>query len=385
MIHEAGRSAETEVSGEVGEERLARIFASAGWMVFREPVGEPRPKPTLFARRGSATFAIEVKATSEGRGDRLIPLWAQACLQAAHFAPPRAKPLAVVYAHRVPLRVAESVLAFAREYAPHVAGGVIDSLGLGRFHGTGLEALNTVPHRPRRGKPLPGRQANLFSDANQWMLKVLLAPEIPEPLLSAPRDHYRNAAQLARAAGVSAMSASRFVRQLEAEGYLHESAAHLQLVRRRHLLERWKAAASRPPHEARLRSLLPGDGGPELRQKLQPGESCLGLFAAAERLKLGFVTGVPPYVYVRRLAASSGSAWANTVPAEAYEPADLIVREAPAPRSIFGGAVLIDGVPVSDVLQTWLDVSAHPTRGREQADVIARTVLAPLLAEGDGE
>jgi hypothetical protein len=40
-----------------------------------------------------------------------------------------------------------------------------------------------------------------------------------------------------------------------------------------------------------------------------------------------------------------------------------------------------DGVPVSDVLQVWMDVAQHPSRGREQADLIWRKILAPSLLE----
>jgi hypothetical protein len=36
-------------------------------------------------------------------------------------------------------------------------------------------------------------------------------------------------------------------------------------------------------------------------------------------------------------------------------------------------------VPVSDILQIWLDVAQHPSRGREQADVIWRKTLAPAF------
>lgn len=86
-------------------------------------------------------------------------------------------------------------------------------------------------------QPVP-ESGQFFSDLNPWMLKVLLAPELPEALLSAPRGQYRNASQLARAANVSVMSAFRFVRQLQREGYLHESAPNLNLVRREDLLSR---------------------------------------------------------------------------------------------------------------------------------------------------
>ena len=63
------------------------------------------------------------------------------------------------------------------------------------------------------------------------MLKVLLAPLVPEGLLRAPRERYRNASQLAEGAGVSVMSAFRFVRQLRQEGFLGSHEEVLRLVR----------------------------------------------------------------------------------------------------------------------------------------------------------
>lgn len=73
--------------------------------------------------------------------------------------------------------------------------------------------------------------------------------------------------------------------------------------------------------------------------------------------------------------------WKNVAPARAGEPPDLIVRQAPAPRSVFGGVVRPQGLPVSDVLQIWLDVAGHPSRGAEQAGFIRQRVLAPLMKE----
>src|SRR5437762_521936 len=105
----------------------------------------------------------------------------------------------------------------------------------------------------------------LFSDLTQWFLTVLVAPELPEAVLNSPRGQYRNASQLARAANVSVMSAFRFVQQLEREGYLHESAQHLRLVRREDLFSRWQALSARSPREVSMRFLLPGDRQAQLR------------------------------------------------------------------------------------------------------------------------
>jgi hypothetical protein len=36
-------------------------------------------------------------------------------------------------------------------------------------------------------------------------------------------------------------------------------------------------------------------------------------------------------------------------------------------------------MPVSDILQVWLDVAAHPSRGKEQAEQIRRRFLSPVF------
>jgi len=221
---------------------------------------------------------------------------------------------------------------------------------------------------------------HLYSDLNQWMLKVLLAPEIPDALLSAPRGQYRNASQLARAARVSVMSAFRFVQQLQDEGYLSESGPYLNLVRREDLFRRWVSAA-RSIKEVPMRYLLKGDPNNQLRKMLSSGRACLALFAAAEALKLGFVEGVPPYVYVERIQPSNLSAWKNLRRCGPGEPPELILRQAPAPQSVFRGLVRPKDMAASDVLQVWVDVSSHPSRGREQADLIRKRVLERVIKE----
>lgn len=372
--------------GERAEKLVAEIFSRAGWQVRPGPEKGKGPRPHLVVRRGRSSYAVEVKVAPEGRSDRLVPLWSQAYLQAVRAAGEQHAPLAVVAAPQVARRVAENVLRFAGEYAADAAAGVIDFEGLRLFRGHRLDDLNSGDaHLPRRF-PAPRKPADLLSDLNQWMLKVLLAPEIPEPMLSAPRRRCRNASDLARAAGVSVMSASRCVRLLREEGFLAESRSPLQLVRREDLFRRWQSwSASRPVHEAPMRFLVPGDREKELRRVLLKGRACLALFAAADALGLGFVHGVPPHVYVERLRPGSLPRWKNLVAADPGEPPDLILREAPSAQSVFRGMVKVEGKPVSDVLQIWLDVAAHPSRGREQANLIRRRLLDKVIRrEGAG-
>lgn len=361
------------------ESLLAGIFKNAGWRVKRESHRFGARIDFVVRRRG-VIYAVEVKAGPEGRVDRLVPLFAQAVLQSIRAAGQNAAPLAVVAAPKISPRAAEQIFKFAERYAPEAAVGVIDFEGLRMFRGPNLEELNAeAPHLPSMAGKSQRASGHLFSDLNQWMLKVLLAPELPESLLSAPRGQYRHASDLARAANVSVMSSYRFVQQLQAEGYLHESEPYLRLVRREEMFRRWQVSAERPVKEVPMRYLLPGDANAQIAKMLESGRACLALFAAAKALKLGFVEGVPPYVYVERIQHSNLVAWKNLRPCEPGESPDVILRQAPAPQSIFRGMVSRDAMPSSDVLQVWLDVGVHPSRGREQADLIRKRVLAPMI------
>lgn len=364
----------------MAEDIVSDIFSSSGWRVVREPRLGAMQRPDLAVSRGGTAYAIEIKSAPEGRSDRLVPLWSQAWLQAAHAVDNEHRPLAIVAAPRISASAAARVIEFAERYAPGAAAGVVDFAGVRQFRGPQLEDLNSpgTPANPQF-QEFRGESRDLFSDLNQWMLKVLLAPHLPEHLLSAPRGRYRNASQLARAARVSVMSAFRLVKSLRDAGHLAEGEP-LELVRREELLRRWQEAASRSAKEDRMRFLLRGDSEKELERILEPGHSCLALFAAADALNLGFVRGVPPHIYVLDLRSLSPANWRNVARAMPGEPPDLIVRQAPFPQSVFRGAVRVGERPVSDVLQVWLDVASHASRGREQADLIRRRVLSDLMA-----
>jgi hypothetical protein len=357
---------------------LEETFAANGWTVERAGWNQP----DLVVRRPgaeSAPYVVELRAAAEGRSDRLIPLWAQACLQASYWRG-AGRPLAVVAAPRISPGAADAVLEFASKYAPETAAGVIDFAGLRRFHGADLEMLDAEPAAISPSNRVAGTsRADLFSDLNQWLLKVLLAPELPENLLTAPRGQYRNASELAKAARVSASVAYRFTRQLVHEGHLDESRRYLALVRRRPLFERWLHSAARPGRELTVRVLI-GEPRKEAARLASGREGCLGLFVAADALQLGFVHGVPPHVYLQRTPFQERAPSGNLVPAERHEAPGLILRERPVGSSVFRGMVERDGVWVSDALQIWLDVSLHPSRGSEQADVIRHRVLEPLIS-----
>jgi hypothetical protein len=389
------------------ERLLAEIFSRAGWRLDRQPKITDG-QPDLVAQRGGKRYVFELKVSSEGRKDRAIPLISQAILEAqlaARRFPGAVIPVAVLAVDHISDSAAEQVKRFAIKNAPNVGIGIIDAGGFRSFAGHGLESLNTERSASPRIDLLAKRpsSANLFSDLNQWMLKILLSETIPQSMLSAPRGSYENASQLAAAAGVSTMSAFRFVRQLAEEGFLEDKNA-LKLVRVEELLRRWLAANQRRVREIPVRWILRGEENQlhvavgSYLSKLEarssrprrthagalpkaPPRMCLGLFAAADVFSFGFVSGAPPDLYLERLDPDALCDLGLSVENSDHQ-ADVHVRIPENPESVFRAAIEQDGVPVSDILQVWLDVSNHPARGKAQADEIYKRVLSGLFKKG---
>jgi hypothetical protein len=358
------------------------LFHRHGWQVDTHSGPD---QPDLVVAHGHHRYAIELKLAGESRKDRVIPLVSQAILQARSSARAvGAHPLVVILAPPMSPLVVNALFRFTDQYAEDVAIGVIDIEGFSRFSGDGLDALDMNPaaKSPRSIALQPSR--HLFSDLNQWMLKVLLAPRIPDHLLNAPRSEYRNVSELAKAATVSVMSAFRFQQQLLADGFLDEHAAVLRLVRLPELFRQWQASYVRPPRDLPMQWLL---GRPSLHDMLRHYEAarhdeepraCLGLFAAAEALDLGFVHGVPPHLYLERVSSRALERLGLRSAGPGQQP-DVFVRVARPRESLFRCAVKRDDVLASDVLQVWLDVANYPARGAEQADHIRRSALSDLF------
>jgi hypothetical protein len=66
-------------------------------------------------------------------------------------------------------------------------------------------------------------------------------------------------------------------------------------------------------------------------------------------------------------------------------PPDACIRIPENKEAVFRSAVRHNGIPVSDTLQVWLDVSSHPTRGKEQAGEFGNEYLLTLHVNGHAE
>lgn len=348
--------------------------------------------PTLRVALGGRRFEVELRSARDARLTTLRALLAEAILEArAHEGdPPR---LPFVGAPAISDVMAQELREFAERVAPGQPLGIVD--GRGRLLIVAPPDQVDLPptEEPRAAAP-SSRRPTLFSDAHQWILKVLLAPGLPGDLLTAPRPGLpvRSARGLASLARVSLTSAARFVAAFEAEGHIERSARRLRLVRVEELLQAWRTANRPRSVPIGLRWLIaPGARGGDVA-RLQASlvdagvDACVGLHGACAALGHAFVSGAKPLLFVADArAALSALRAVGLVPSDDGTPPDVFLDVPAAPRSCFAGAVERDGRRVTDVLQTWLDVSWHPARGQEQAEVLWERVLAPrLLSSSEG-
>lgn len=371
-------------------DRLAMAFELAGWRVARQPAGR-LPAADFLCRGEGVVYAVELRALdAAARLSRLQALLADAILRARAIARRcDALPLAVVAAEQLSDRMLSGLADYARQFAEGIAWGAMDRRGRLDLFGPGLEGVRGADLEERKAGDSMRRiaAADPFSDLGQWVIKVLLSPRVPGGWLEAPRGPLRNVGQLAKEARISAASASRLLAALRDRGFVDESPSTLRLVRLPALLRSWRAVALKPSLEVPARFLFPAADPMARLEKLVAERVncerahqrvCLGLFAACKVLGVGWVRGAPLHLYSEDLSPDFlGELGLH--PAGSDEDADLVVRKPRFPESLFRGAVSVDGVPVADVLQCWLDVGAHPVRGAEQA----REVLDRLgLSEG---
>src|SRR5579872_359306 len=151
------------------EEQLVRMLHDSGWEIFRKPsfLG----KADVLAKKGNVKYAIELKRAPESRRDRVVPLLAEAILQAQAHAQkiPQARGLAIIASPHLSSAVVEQALEFQHNYAPDVAVGFFDDRGFRVFRAPGLESLNSpAPRIDQRRRAVPESQSYaLFSDLGQ--------------------------------------------------------------------------------------------------------------------------------------------------------------------------------------------------------------------------
>jgi hypothetical protein len=366
-------------AGRLARSSVQSLFESNGWQVQDDEKSGWDGDVVLTSPHGQTYHAV-LKASTEGRSDRVIPLFSQALLESRAHADSRrdkSRPAVLIWVGTASQVLVKKLVDFHHRYGE---GEPIAILSDGPLYADfpGLETDERPVSVRRSSYSAP--PSLVFSDLAQWMLKLLLAADISrKDLINAPERTYLTATDLAREAGVSVMTATRLINALKQENFI-ETAPSLRLVQRRKLANWWKAAYVKTSVGVPMKFLAPGvPEEQQLRKMLRREDGTLGKFAAARALGVGHVHGATTTLWVPNLAAAED--WRGLRRMHAGERADLVLRQHPYPRSLLRGRVSHEGIWVSDIIQTWLDVSADPSRGAEQAAELEHGVLANIVGE----
>lgn len=356
------------------------LFQRHGWVV-REKGEDGKGLDFILTSPLGETYHVVLKALTEGRADRAIPLFSQALLESrarANAGQGGSRPAVILWVGIASPALIKKLVSFHRDYGSGEPLAILSDVPLYLdFPDLQADAQPVTVRRSSHSAP----PTLVFSDLAQWMLKLLLAVDIKrENLINAPEKTYMTASELAREAGVAVMTATRLINALKEEGMV-EFAPHLRIVQRRKLAHRWKAAYVKPTASVPMKFLVRGVPEDELLRKTLKRENgaTLGQFAAAHALGVGHVHGAIATLWAPNLAAAEG--WRGLKRAREGERPDVILKQHHYPQSLLRGRVMCKGVWVTDIIQTWLDVSSDPTRGAEQAAELEHGVLAKVVGE----
>lgn len=359
---------------------LERILKGAGW----------KQKGELWLANGRAFSVKEEEAP--GSWDRtLAPFLAKAILSARAHAVDGSEPVAVLRVRRASPLADGRLAEFVRDVAADQSWILMDSVGRFFPHVRDMPMLRKeaserfVPQRAAPGKATP----TLFTDLNQWLLKVLLAPFLDERLLHAPRDGaIRNASTLAAVADVSIPVASRFLNSLDDSGQLERRFGDLRVGRPLELLQRWRDQTSHPTRRelgvhavrgiefTRTFAMTAASTSKAFGQR---PPLVLALHHACDVLGFGHVKGVAPVFWSTSLEADELERMGLVAaPSGTF---DAVLRVPRFPESIMRALVNPKANPTTDIIQCWLDSSHYRIRGQEQADFIWRKLFVKAFEQ----
>jgi hypothetical protein len=252
-----------------------------------------------------------------------------------------------------------------------------------------------MPHGPFESEsPVSYHQKQLsFSDLDQWLLKVFLLgrPGIPADYWGGPQGSVEDAFQLSKLAEVSPPVANSWVNEMESSGYLRRiGRKKLIPLRPNALIEEWRGQYRFGDNRILpYRSVYPvSDADQYVDDVLKKVRSCnesiplaISGHQACRLLGIKHSSARSMHIYfwgnVANVANSIG-----VVPAETLNDADVFLVEPKYPKSVFGGRVIREGIPICDILQCYLDLYNLPDRGREQADFVFENILSKIFEKG---
>jgi hypothetical protein len=329
------------------------------------------------ARLGRKKLLVEVKELTQLRVQALVGQLAAGAVQADHRAAAKG-PLPVVgvvapTAGAKSLAVAER---FMGRYLPKTGWAVLSRSGRRRVCIPTLDV--DAEQRGALPSPAPAPKPNrrMFSDLNQWLLKLLLLPGLKKPLWTGPQGPYCTAADLQQTSRVSLDKVYKFLRLMEGADFLRHTNSGLKLVRVPDLIELWFAQEKlRPVPRLPVRSLFLTPPDPKKLTAKIDGETLgvLGGFSACK--KLGVLHTAVASVDVHVIGPVDDYLERFDLERCDERDAQFHLLQSRSPQSVVRASGAKGSTQVVDVFQAALDLVALPARGLEQAEHIVELVL----------
>jgi hypothetical protein len=378
--------------------RIAEILSKRGFSKgnAEEVNMEGMRVDAVFRKGAESALIVESKAVHAYRAPEFRALIGDAILRFQYGLKGSNKPklrlLVAVLMGRLSRKADADLQNYAQKYLPDLNWILLDEFGSGRMHMDGKDeevAVSDPLKKESANHPSPA-QGNLFSPKNQWLLKVLLLPGIDQRYWGGPKQKPQSVGELAEVSGVSQPSVSAFINRAEQSGFLKRSSQGFIIQRHQELLEDWAYALKHKrrdqvglqflyenePEDRFLKKIRDYCKKPKNSEKGAP--VVLGQHLACHLMGMGRSNIRSAFLYANRPQEEILSAL-DLVVDEARSAASLVLVKASYQKVIFDSSVLIDDVPVSDIVQCYLDVYHSIDRGREQAEYIYHKVLGPYF------
>ncbi len=373
---------------------VERLLSGKGFQpILQEPVADDFCADMRMVSGNSVLF-ISCRCLPVYRAMTFRPLVGDAILRFKHSdvsSGQSSSLLLAIMLGRMSSRSIDDLRDYANRYARDLNWLVIAENGRGVMCFESREIpIEIAPYRERSHPSGLSGPGNLFSPKNQYLLKLLLMPGVPEKYWGGPKRRPLNISELATSSGVSQPAVSQFVQRAEIGGFLRRSPDGLRMVNHRELLEDWSYAVKhRPPKSVPVRHLHGRE--PEdrflsrIREYCKAGQHqspvCIGSHLGCHLLGLGRSNNREMVLHVNGSIESIMNDL-DLIPASREQAQLRLVVPAFRP-AVFNGCVTIEGLPVTDALQCYLDVRTSPARGREQAETIYERVFMQHF-EGTG-
>jgi hypothetical protein len=387
------------------EEIVIKRLEGLGFLLEKKkfPFGESNFKSQVdfVFRRGKRKYAVEIKRSRKMQLalSHLLPrgiLLLQAAKRIEGFIA-----IVAVVVEKLDQKDIRRMADFIHHFAPEMGWLLVDEYGEGAFKYPDKDEYEDLPQLNRRPlmphghveseSPVSYYPKQLsFSDLDQWLLKIFLLgrPGVAADYWGGPQGIVENAFQLSKLAGVSPPVANSWVNTMESSSYLKRiGRKKLIPLRPNALIEEWRGQYRFGDNRILpYRSVYPVSEADQylddLLKKLRSIDKSVSLAISGHQacrllgIKHSSARSIHLYFWgnVANVANPLG-----LVAAESPSEADLFLVEPKYPRSVFGGRVIREGIPICDILQCYLDLYNLPDRGREQADFVFKTILTTIF------